>query len=211
MLASDLAFDSAVRGARPRKLAVIATVIALFGAAFGAPVLAASDSASDPAPSASASGAEEPAAQPTVRQIVEQQTQLRADVIAKKGAFKDLTQIERDELTAKQNRILQLLEGRDDVSQLRVEDKIELFNHLQWVSAVVRNAEEDRQVCERSRTVGSNRFQVVCMTAREYREHKERARQSLRTAVKCQGKETLGCKNELGGSLGGERKIAVND
>lgn len=148
--------------------------------------------------------------QPTVRQIVEQQTQLRADVMARKGAFKDLTQTERDELTAKQGRILQILEGRDDVSQLRVEDRIELFNHLQWVSAVVRDAEEDRQVCERSRTVGSNRFQVVCMTAREYREHKERARQSLRTQVKCQGKETLGCKNELGGSLGGDRKVAAN-
>ena len=148
--------------------------------------------------------------QPTVQQIVEQQTQLRADVLARKGAFKDLTQTERDELTAKQGRILQILEGRDDVSQLRVEDRIELFNHLQWVSAVVRDAEEDRQVCERSRTVGSNRFQVVCMTAREYREHKERARQSLRTQVKCQGKETLGCKNELGGSLGGDRKVAAN-
>lgn len=148
--------------------------------------------------------------QPTVQQIVEQQTQLRADVLARKGAFKDLTQTERDELTAKQGRILQILEGRDDVSELRVEDRIELFNHLQWVSAVVRDAEEDRQVCERSRTVGSNRFQVVCMTAREYREHKERARQSLRTQVKCQGKETLGCKNELGGSLGGDRKVAAN-
>lgn len=153
---------------------------------------------------------------PTVRQIVDQQRRLRADVVAQKGAFKDLTQVERDELTKKQDRILQLLDGRDDISQLRVEEKVEVFNHLEWVSAVVRNAEEDRQVCERSRTVGSNRFQVVCMTAKEYRDHKERARQSLRTAVKCQGKETLGCKNEGGGSigggsLGGDRKIAASE
>ncbi|MBP6748029.1 MAG: hypothetical protein KA144_00195 [Xanthomonadaceae bacterium] len=184
----------------PRSRRALAATLALaLSAAFCCSVLA----QSTPEPEAETQ-------QPTVQQIVEQQTQLRADVLARKGAFKDLTQIERDELTAKQSRILQLLDGRDDVSQLRAEDKIELFNHLQWVSAVVRNAEEDRQVCERSRTVGSNRFQVVCMTAREYREHKERARQSLRTAVKCQGKETLGCKNELGGSLGGERKVAVN-
>lgn len=148
---------------------------------------------------------------PTLRQIVDQQKQLRADVVSKKGAFKDLTQVERDELTKKQDRILQLLEGRDDISQLRAEESVEVFNHLEWVSAVVRNAEEDRQVCERSRTVGSNRFQVVCMTAKEYREHKERARQSLRTAMKCQGKETLGCKNEAGGSIGGDRKIAASD
>lgn len=161
---------------------------------------------------ASAQTAAAPAAetqQPTVRQIVDQQTQLRADVLAKKGAFKDLTQIERDELTKKQDRILQLLEGRDDVSQLRAEERVELFNHLEWVSAVVRNAEEDRKVCERSRTVGSNRFQVVCMTAKEYREHKERARQSMRTTFKCSGTSaTLGCRNEEGGSVGGgEQKL----
>lgn len=161
---------------------------------------------------ASAQTAAAPAAetqQPTVRQIVDQQRQLRADVLAKKGAFKDLTQIERDELTKKQDRILQLLEGRDDVSQLRAEERVELFNHLEWVSAVVRNAEEDRKVCERSRTVGSNRFQVVCMTAKEYREHKERARQSMRTTFKCSGTSaTLGCRNEEGGSVGGgEQKL----
>lgn len=161
---------------------------------------------------ASAQTAAAPAAetqQPTVRQIVDQQTQLRADVLAKKGAFKDLTQIERDELTKKQDRILQLLEGHDDVSQLRAEERVELFNHLEWVSAVVRNAKEDRKVCERSRTVGSNRFQVVCMTAKEYREHKERARQSMRTTFKCSGTSaTLGCRNEEGGAIGGgEQKL----
>jgi hypothetical protein len=143
------------------------------------------------------------APQPTVRQIVDQQTNLRSQVLSKKAAFRDLTDIERDELIKKQNRILELLDSRDDVQQLRAEEQVELFNHLEWVSATLRKAEEDRQVCERSRTVGSNRFQTVCMTARQYREHKERARQSMRTAVKCQGAKTAGCINEAGGSLGG--------
>lgn len=162
-----------------------------------------------PAVAQTPSAPEAEAQQPTVRQIVDQQTRLRAEVVAGKGAFKDLTQIEREALTKKQDRILQLLQGRDDVSQLRVEERIEVFNHLEWVSAVVRNAEEDRQVCERSRTVGSNRFQVVCMTAREYREHKERARQSMRTLFKCKGTAaTLGCRNEGGGGVGGgEQKL----
>lgn len=138
-----------------------------------------------PASTVSAAAAE--TSEPTVRQIVDQQTDLRNQALAKKGAFKDLTDSEREELIKKQNHILQLLDGRDDVQQLRVEEKIELFNDLEWVSATVRKAEEDRQICERSRTVGSNRYQTVCMTARQYREHKERARQSLRTTVKCNG------------------------
>lgn len=190
---------------RTRRAGALAAILAV---AFGA-----SPSLSAFAETASAPEAE--AQQPTVRQIVDQQTRLRADVLAQKGAFKDLTQIERDELTGKQDRILRLLADRDDISQLRAEEKIELFNDLQWVSAVVRNAEEDRRVCERSRTVGTNRLQVVCMTAREYREHKERARQSLRTAMKCQGatREALVCKSEEAGGLGGglERKVAAND
>jgi hypothetical protein len=176
-------------------ISAISMVVAI-AVAFGLPVAAESTAAP-----AVASTVETP--QPTVRQIVDQQTDLRSQVLAKKGAFKDLTDIERGELIKKQNRILQLLDSRDDVQQLRAEEKIELFNHLEWVSATVRNAEEDRQICERSRTVGSNRFQTVCMTARQYREHKERSRQSMRTAVKCQGPKTAGCSNEGGGSLGG--------
>ncbi len=152
----------------------------------------------------------EPAPQPTVRQIVDQQTQLRADVVAKKGAFKDLTDTEREALIKTQSRVLQLLENRANIEQLGVDEKIEVFNHLEWIGATVRQAEEDRKVCERSRVVGTNRFQVVCMTAKQQREHKERSRQSLRTVLKCNGRDTLGCKNEAGGGLGGgTQKIAI--
>jgi hypothetical protein len=142
------------------------------------------------------------APQPTIQQIVAQQTQLRADVIAKKGAFKDLTEIERRDLVNRQNRVLKMLDGRNDLEKLRIEEKVEVFNDLQWISAAVRQAEEDRQVCERSRTVGSNRYKVVCMTAKQYREHKDGAQQSLRTPMKCQGADTLGCRNEQGGNVG---------
>ncbi len=150
------------------------------------------------AASALASESAEPAPQPTVQQIVDQQTQLRTDVAAKKGAFKDLTDSEREALMKTQSRVLQLLEGRDNVEQLAIDEKVEVFNHLEWISASVRQAEEDRQVCERSRIVGTNRFQVVCMTAKQQREHKERAKQSLRTVGKCQGatREALVCKSD---------------
>ncbi len=139
------------------------------------------------APSVPAVEPTEPTPQPTAQQIVDQQTQLRTDVAAKKGAFKDLSDTEREALMKAQSRVLQLLEDRDNIEQLGVDEKIEVFNRLEWISATVRQAEEDRQVCERSRVVGSNRYQVVCMTGRQYREHKEGAQRSMRTVGKCQG------------------------
>jgi hypothetical protein len=158
--------------------------------------------ASEPVP-VSQAAARSSDAQPTLRPIMEQQTRLRGEVAAKKGAFKDFTETERSALIQIQTRILSMLEGRDAIEQLRAEEKVELFNHLEQVSATVRQAEDDRQICERSRPVGSNRFQVVCMTAKQYREHKERAQQSLRTALKCGGADIEGCKNEPGGAIGG--------
>jgi hypothetical protein len=188
-----------------RTLAIAAAMTALLGA----PVAFASETT---APAAQAATSEQ-APPPTVQQIVEQQTKLRADVAAKKGAFKDLSDSERESLMKTQTRVLQLLESTDNIEQLDINQKIEVFNHLEWISATVRQAEEDRQVCERSRVVGTNRFKVVCMTAKQQREYKERSRQSLRTALKCQGTDTLGCKDELGGAelrngrLGGGQKV----
>lgn len=174
-----------------RTFAIVAAMTALLGA----PVAFAAETA---APAATS----EQAPQPTVQQIVEQQTKLRDDVAAKKGAFKDLSDSEREALMKAQTRVLQLLENSDSIERLDINQKIEVFNHLEWISATVRQAEEDRQVCERSRVVGTNRFQVVCMTAKQQREYKERSRQSLRTTMKCNG-DVSGCNNEIGGGRGG--------
>lgn len=135
--------------------------------------------AADPAPAAPP--------QPTLQQIVEQQTQLRAQVAAKRGAFKDMHDGDRERLLKQQDSLLQMLDGHRDFDELRVEQRVEVFNHLQSVSAAVTQAEDDRQVCERTRLAGSHRFTTVCMSGREYREHKENARKSVRTIGKCQG------------------------
>lgn len=125
--------------------------------------------------------------QPTLQQIVEQQTQLRAQVAAKRGAFKDMHDGDRERLLKRQDSLLQMLDGHRSIDELRVEQRVEVFNHLQSVNAAVTQAEEERQICERTRLAGSHRFTTVCMTGREYREHKENARKSVRTIGKCQG------------------------
>jgi hypothetical protein len=125
--------------------------------------------------------------QPTLQQIVEQQTQLRGQVAAKRGAYKDMHEGDRHRLLAQQDELLKLLDGRQSLDELRAEQRVEVFNILQNVNAAATKAEDERQICERSRLVGTNRFQVVCMTGKQYREHKENAKQSLRTVMKCQG------------------------
>jgi hypothetical protein len=137
--------------------------------------------------SASTSAAEAAAASPpTLQQIVTQQTQLRGQISAKRGAFKDMSEGDRERLLKQQQRLLDLLEGRQSIEELRTEERVEVFNHLQSVSAAVTKAEDERKICERSRLVGTNRFTVVCMTAKQKREHQEGAQRSLRTVMKCE-------------------------
>ena len=105
----------------------------------------------------------------------------------KRGAFKDMSEGDRERLLKQQTRLLALLEGRNSIDELRPEERVEVFNVLQEVNAAVTKAEDERKICERTRLTGSHRYEVVCMTAKEYREHKDNAQKSLRTPVKCQG------------------------
>lgn len=117
--------------------------------------------------------------------IVAQQTQLRGQVVAKQGGFKDLSQRERDEMIAVQDRILETLKPVKDIEELSTDQRVALFNDLQSVAAMAKNAEDNRKVCERTRAVGSNRYTVVCMTALEYERNKARAQDALNRAQVC--------------------------
>jgi hypothetical protein len=116
---------------------------------------------------------------PAVRDIVTQQSHLRAMVAAGRGPFKDLDADEREALLKRQARVLELLDGHGSIDELRVDERIELFNHLQSVKAAVVRAEENRQVCERTRVVGSNRYRVLCMTVEQHRQNKRQSLQSF--------------------------------
>jgi hypothetical protein len=120
---------------------------------------------------------------PAVRDIVVQQSHLRAMVVAGRGPFKDLSTRERDALVKSQTRVLELLDGHGSIDELRVDEKVELFNHLETVKAAVTKSEENRQVCERKRLIGSNRYQLVCMNASEYRQQGEASRKALSSIV----------------------------
>ena len=112
----------------------------------------------------------------TIRDILTQQTQLRAQVVAGKGAFKDMSKAERAALVERQDRVLQMLGGLETLETMAPDQRTIVFNDLEWIKAAVTQAEDDRMVCEYTKIAGSNRMQSVCMTAKEQREHREGAR-----------------------------------
>lgn len=120
-----------------------------------------------------------------VQEIVVQQTRLRDQAINGVGAFKDMPAIERHALIQRQDRVLTLLEGVATVDEMRPDQRTELLNDLEWIKATIAKVEDDRIVCEYTRIAGSNRMKSVCMTAREQREHRENARDSLFRPVNC--------------------------
>lgn len=121
----------------------------------------------------------------TISDIVAQQTQLRAQVTAGKGPFKDMSKTERQSLAERQDRVLQMLDGKQSLSEMPSDQRVVVFNDLEWIKAAVTKAEDERRVCEFTRTVGSNRMVSVCMTAKEQREHRDNAQRSIRTPMAC--------------------------
>jgi hypothetical protein len=121
----------------------------------------------------------------TIRDIVTQQTQLRSQVTAGKGPFKDMSKAERQALAERQDRVLKMLGGNQTLEDMPPDQRTVVFNDLEWIKAAVTKAEDERKVCEYTRTVGSNRMVSICMTAKEQREYREGAQQSMRTKSKC--------------------------
>jgi hypothetical protein len=121
----------------------------------------------------------------TIRDIVTQQTQLRAQVAAGKGAFKDMEKRDRAALIERQDRVLATLGGAQTLDEMPPDQRTEIFNDLEWIKAAITKAEDERMVCEYTRAVGSNRMTSVCMTAKQQRENRDGAKDSLRRVYKC--------------------------
>jgi hypothetical protein len=132
----------------------------------------------------------------TIRDIVTQQTQLRSQVIAGKGPFKDMSKADRKTLAERQDRVLQMLGGNQTFEDMPPDQRTVVFNDLEWIKAAVTKAEDERMVCEYTRTVGSNRMVSVCMTAGERREITDRTRSQVKQGQGCATRDTGLCSGE---------------
>jgi hypothetical protein len=131
----------------------------------------------------------------TIRDIVTQQTQLRQQVVAGKGAFKDMGKAERTALAERQDRVLQMLGGSQTLEEMPPDQRTVVFNDLEWIKAAVSKAEDERMVCEYTRTVGSNRMTSVCMTAGKRREITEMTQSQFKQGKGCATKDNGSCSN----------------
>lgn len=113
--------------------------------------------------------------------ILEQQSQIRADVEARRGRYKDMPETKRSDLLARQGRVSRMLEGVTVTTELKELQRIDLFNDLEAIEAIVNSTEDDRMVCERSRPVGTNRTRTVCKTVAERRDEREAAQREMLT------------------------------
>lgn len=111
--------------------------------------------------------------------IVSQQTQIREQVLAGEGRYKDMPQKTRDELLAKQAALLKMIGDKRDPSELSQEQRLQAFNTLEWIEAEVNREPEERVVCTRQRRTGSMRVTTVCKTQRQITEDRDRARRQM--------------------------------
>jgi len=113
-------------------------------------------------------------------EIVIQQQQIQADAQAGRNGWDSISPEKKSELASKQQRIFALLEGKRSVADLYPSDQVELANALEWIKALATNAEDERQVCRRERTTGSNRTTTNCSTVGEIRRRREATKDAMR-------------------------------
>jgi hypothetical protein len=116
----------------------------------------------------------------SVDEIVIQQQQIQADARAGRNGWDSISPGQKSELASKQQRIFALLEGKRSVADLYPGDQVELANAMEWIKALATNAEDERQVCTRERTTGSNRTTTSCSTVGEIRRRREATKDAMR-------------------------------
>lgn len=122
--------------------------------------------------------------------IRKQQQQIRSEAEAKRGRYKDMEQPRLTELFAHQDKVDDLLTSVDDTADLPEKGRMELFNALEAIEAIVNAAEDERMVCERIKPTGSHRPVRECKTVAQRRAEREDAMRDM-------GSRSRGCSSPV--------------
>ncbi len=114
-----------------------------------------------------------------VKDIQSQQAEIRAGVEAGSGRYEALSPDTRNQLLTRQAQMLSVLEGKQSTDELSQDQKMEVFNTLEWIEATVNNDDDERLVCERRQILGSTRRERVCKTVAQMRAEREAARKQM--------------------------------
>lgn len=114
-----------------------------------------------------------------IAKIVTQQREIRADLMAGTGRYKQMPTSKREEILKKQDDLLRMLEGKETSDDLSTDQRMAAFNNLEWIEAAINDEVGERMVCRRERTIGSNRITRVCRTEAQMEAERELARDEL--------------------------------
>lgn len=137
----------------------------------------------------SAALAEEPApgetAQPTIQQILQQQKEIQAALQAGDPAYRYLDPMRRREVYTAQRKVFGQLEGHQDISELSADQQLVVFNALEVIKSTLARRDGDEMICEREKLVGTNRYEMACMTKAERERRAESATRALTNRQAC--------------------------
>lgn len=111
--------------------------------------------------------------------ITSQQAEIRAGVQAGTGRYKNMPTSTKKELLSRQSEVLTVVDGKTSADELSEEERLQVFNNLEWIEAAINNAESERMVCTREKPLGSNRVQRVCKTMAQIEAEREFARRNI--------------------------------
>lgn len=121
-----------------------------------------------------------------VRQSLREQRQIQEQVEDPLGKYSRFKPEASAKLIAAPDRIFRLLGGANTTDHLGKNEKVELFNALEKVRAIIDDNEEDRLVCTRGHKVGTTIKQTRCATVAQRRHLRDGARAFIEKPGACQ-------------------------
>jgi len=128
---------------------------------------------------------------PNAGEIMREQRAIRDQAESSTGKYSRFKPEAMVRLTKAQERVFRLLDGKQSVDHLNMHQKVELFNALEEVKAVLNDNEQDRLICHRERKVGTTIKETRCATVAQRKDLEEG------------GKAFLGPRTCSGGSVPG--------
>ncbi len=111
--------------------------------------------------------------------IRSQQQQIRADAEARNGRYKDMPDSKRNDVFRRQGQVEGPLGNVQSITELDETRRIQLFDHLEAISANINADDDERMICERSKPLGSTCPTTVCKTVAQRRDEREAGQREM--------------------------------
>lgn len=119
-------------------------------------------------------------------QIVEQQRSIRQAIEARDPQYGHLSEYRKNRIREAQDRLFYLADGQSELAALPPEDRVDVFNQLKKIEALLfADKEDERTVCERTAIAGTRRYETVCMTQSERERRAESAKRAMMERAAC--------------------------